>query len=83
MNYKKGENLMNNSIIEISFKSKECKNKFHSSCSHQWKGFGFQIVCNCECHDKKKVLRRDALLHDNNKEKNVITELDAIGEFNK
>ena len=58
MNYKTGENLMNNNINEISFESKECKEKNHSLCSHQWKGFGFQIVCNCECHDKKKVLGR-------------------------
>ena len=42
---------MNNSINEISFKSKECKNKNHPSCSYQWEGFGFVINCNCECHD--------------------------------
>jgi hypothetical protein len=48
---------MNNNINEISFKSKECKNNTHSYCSHQWKGFGFQIICNCECH-KKLVLGR-------------------------
>ena len=48
---------MNNSINEISFKSKECKNKNHFLCGYQWKGFGFQIVCKCECH-KKQVLGR-------------------------
>lgn len=52
---------MKNSINEISFKSKECKNKNHSSCSHQWKGFGFQIICICKCH-KKLVLGRDESL---------------------
>jgi hypothetical protein len=80
MNYKKGENLMNNNINEISFKSKECKNNTHSYCSHQWKGFGFQIICNCECHDKKKVLGRYSIYHEIGKESNVIPKLDVLGE---
>jgi hypothetical protein len=41
----------------IDFISKDCKNKNHFICSHQWEGFGFQIICNCECH-KKLVLGR-------------------------
>ena len=61
MNYKKGENLMNNSINEISFKSKECKKENHLLCNHQWKGLGFQVYCNCECH-RKLVLGRDESL---------------------
>ena len=73
---------MNNNINEISFKSKECKKKNHSLCSHQWKGFGFQIVCNCECH-RKLVLEKDNIYHNNSNEITVIAELDAFGEFNK
>ena len=42
----------------LEFCSKHCKNNHHNLCSCQWEGFGFQIVCNCECHDKKKVLGR-------------------------
>ena len=52
---------MNNSINEISFKSKECKKETHLLCNHQWKGLGFQVYCNCECH-RKLVLGRDESL---------------------
>lgn len=68
---------MKNSINEISFKSKECKNKNHSSCSNQWKGLGFQIICNCDCHDKKKVLGRYVINHDISKETTVIAKLEV------
>ena len=74
---------MNNSINEISIKSKECKNSNHFSCRHQWEGFGFVINCNCECHDKKIVLRRDVLYHDRSNGNNVIAELNTLGEPNK
>jgi hypothetical protein len=43
--------------LSLDFISKECKNKNHFLCKYQWEGFGFQIVCNCECH-KKQVLGR-------------------------
>lgn len=56
----------------LDFLGKSCKNNCHNLCEGQWKGFGFKVDCNCECH-KKLVLGKDALLHDNNKEKNVIT----------
>ena len=46
----------------IEFCSNSCKNNCHNLCSRQWEGFGFQIVCNCTCHDKKKVLGRDESL---------------------
>ena len=52
---------MNNSINEIFFESKECKNNTHSSCNHKWKGLGFHVYCNCECH-RKLVLGRDESL---------------------
>ena len=47
--------------LSLDFINKECKNKNHFLCKHQWEGFGFQIVCNCECH-KKLVLGRDESL---------------------
>ena len=43
--------------ISLDFFGKRCKNNFHNLCDGQWKGFGFQILCNCECH-KKLVLGR-------------------------
>jgi|RhiMethySRZTD1v2_1073278.scaffolds.fasta_scaffold4460602_2 hypothetical protein len=42
--------------LSLDFISKECKNNNHSLCKYLWEGLGFQIVCNCECHDKKIVL---------------------------
>jgi hypothetical protein len=50
------KNLSSYDLLEFS--SKFCKINNHKQCSGQWEGFGFQIVCNCECHDKKKVLGR-------------------------
>ena len=73
---------MNNSINEISFKSKECKKENHFLCNHQWKGLGFQVYCNCECH-RKLVLDKPVLKHDSNNENNVVVELNNKGEVNK
>jgi len=81
MNYKKGENLMNNSINEISFKSKECKKENHFLCNHQWKGLGFQVYCNCECH-RKLGLGKDVRDNNSSNEKNW-KEFDYKGESNK
>ena len=69
--------------LSLDFISKECRNKNHLLCSHKWEGFGFQIVCNCSCHNKKLVLGREMLYHDNSDENNVIVELNNKGEFNK
>jgi hypothetical protein len=41
----------------VDFLGKECKNLLHDKCCSVWKGYGFQVVCNCECH-KKQVLGR-------------------------
>jgi hypothetical protein len=41
----------------LDFLGKDCKNNCHNLCARQWKGLGFQIICNCECH-KKLVLGR-------------------------
>ena len=59
---------MINSINEIYFKNKECKNRNHFLCNHQWEGFGFQIVCNCECH-RKLVLGKDVRFNNSSNEK--------------
>jgi hypothetical protein len=84
MNFKKERAIMNNNnfnINEISFKSKECKNKNHSLCKYQWEGFGFHIFCNCECH-RKQMLGTDVLCYTSFNENNVIPK-ETIGECNK
>ena len=73
---------MLDSINEVSFKSKECKNDYHNQCSYQWQGLGFQVYCNCECH-RKLVLDEAILKIDSNKENNVVVKLNNKGEFNK
>lgn len=50
----------NNTCI-IEFQSKYCKQKEHNNCSNKWKGLGFEICCNCECH-RKMMLGRDESL---------------------
>jgi len=83
MNYKKGENYMINKINQIYFINKDCKNRSHFLCQYQWKGFGFQIICNCNCHNKT-VLGKYAIDNQTNKEKTVIVKnSDEIGEFTK
>ena len=73
---------MDKNIHEIDFKSKECKNQNHPSCSYQWGGFGFVINCDCQCHNKKTVLGNDILYLDSSNGKNVTAELKIIGESN-
>ena len=68
--------------LSIDFISKECKNKNHLSCSHQWEGFGFQITFTCKCH-RKLVLDKAILTNNCNNENNVVVELNNKGEFNK
>ena len=58
---KKTKLINENDYNFLNFLGKECKNICHHKCAGQWKGFGFQIVCNCECH-KKQVLGRDESL---------------------
>lgn len=38
----------------IDFKSKQCKISQHSFCHGSWIGLGFQFICGCACHQKKK-----------------------------
>ncbi len=45
----------------LDFHNKECKNLLHYKCCRAWKGYGFQVVCNCECH-RKLVLGKDESL---------------------
>ena len=68
--------------LSFDFISKECKNKNHFLCKHQWEGFGFQIFCNCECH-RKLVLDKAILKNDSSDGYNVIKELNFLGESNK
>jgi hypothetical protein len=30
----------------------------HSECAGAWQGLGFQVLCNCECHKEKRVVRQ-------------------------
>jgi hypothetical protein len=40
--------------VIIDFKSNCCKNDKHQNCDGRWQGFGFDIHCNCVCHNKKQ-----------------------------
>ena len=62
-----------------------CPFKHNNLCSREWsaKFINHEIICNCECHNKKIVLEKDNIYHDNSNEITVIAELDAFGEFNK
>ena len=40
-------------MISLGFLSKDCKTNNHTSCSGSWVGLGFQINCECTCHEKK------------------------------
>ena len=45
--------------LSIDFIGKECKNSNHFSCNHQWEGFGFNVICSCNCHkeiDEKNIV---------------------------
>jgi hypothetical protein len=53
---------MLNDYYSLDFLGKNCKNNCHNICAGQWKGFGFKVDCNCECHDKKIVLGKDEVL---------------------
>jgi hypothetical protein len=55
------------SMIVIEIRSKYCRSNKHQDCDSRWNGFGFEIVCSCECHLSKKgvhdmdeVLRTEA-----------------------
>ena len=53
------KDIDNSNLVE--FLGKECKNLLHDKCCSVWKGYGFQVVCNCECH-RKLMLGRDESL---------------------
>lgn len=72
------ENIILNDYYSLDFLGKNCKNNCHNICAGQWKGFGFKVDCNCECHDKKKVLGRSVIDHDISTENSVITKLGVI-----
>ena len=83
MNYKKGENHMLNNMNQIYFINKECKNSNHFLCQYRWKGFGFEIICNCDCHNKT-VLGKYTLDNQMHKEKTgIVKNSEEIGEFSK
>ena len=65
----------------LDFRGKDCKNNCHNLCARQWKGLGFQVFCNCECH-RKLVLEKDVRYNNSSNEKDW-KEFDYNGEFNK
>ena len=79
----KEEKIFLNNYYTLDFLGKRCKNNCHNLCDGEWKGLGFQVFCNCECHDKKKVLGNDVIYHDSRNGKTVISEVNDRGEFNK
>ena len=70
-----------NDYYSLDFLGKECKNSCHNLCASQWKGLGFQVFCNCECH-RKLVLGKDVRYNNSSNEKNW-KEFDYKGESNK
>ena len=45
--------------LSIDFSSIECRNKNHLLCKYQWEGFGFTVICTCNCHneiDEKNIV---------------------------
>ena len=46
--------ISNTADIAIDFRSKDCKSNRHQNCASKWNGFGFEIICSCECHKKKE-----------------------------
>lgn len=42
--------------ILIDFKSRQCRENQHTICSNKWRGFGFEVICNCSCHKKVEML---------------------------
>jgi hypothetical protein len=42
----------------IDFLSRWCGTGEHSECAGAWQGLGFQVLCNCECHKEKRVVRQ-------------------------
>jgi hypothetical protein len=44
-----------NSLKEIRFTSRECKNGMHKDCHYAWHGLGLEFRCICECDHYKKM----------------------------
>jgi hypothetical protein len=51
---------MENNKYILEFQSNQCKKKEHNNCSKQWKGFGFTIICTCNCH--KEIYEKNIVL---------------------
>jgi hypothetical protein len=73
--------VMMNDCISLDFLGKRCKYNFHTLCDGQWKGLGFQVYCNCECH-RKLGFGKDVRDNNSSNEKNW-KEFDYKGESNK
>ena len=55
---------MNQNQILPPLEVHNCPFKHNDLCSRKWsaKFINHEIICNCECHDKKTVLGRDESL---------------------
>ena len=60
---------MLNNMNQIYFINKECKNKNHFLCQHQWIGLGFTITCTCNCH--KEIYEKNIVLDGPGKSSNT------------
>jgi hypothetical protein len=50
--------MSNDNVIE--FINKNCKNQEHSLCHGKWSGLGFNVVCECDCHEIKNKATDEA-----------------------
>lgn len=55
--------------LSIDFSSKECKNKNHLLCKYQWEGYGFTVICTCNCH--KEISEKNIVLDGPDKSSNT------------
>lgn len=56
----KEEKIFLNNYYTLDFLGKRCKNNCHNLCDGEWVGLGFQVFCNCECHNNKIVLGKSS-----------------------
>jgi hypothetical protein len=72
-----------NDCISLDFLGKKCKDNYHNLCGGQWKGFGFQIICNCDCHNKT-ILGKYTQDNQTRKEKTgIVKNSEEICKFSK
>jgi hypothetical protein len=46
--------MVTNTLV-ADFVSRDCKSNLHQNCHGKWKGLGFEVICKCQCHNKKEM----------------------------